>query len=207
MLIPFSPSGLLNPKSLECHWCCVKYYSRYAYVSFGIFCRVALLAFLCSGFRVGYGVPQARGPKKNVRTLCPGMCPFDLHRHRCSLLSTLSWSLLSVYICCRWQSQRYCYHGHCFPVDVTNGVFCRRHLLQYHQHVPRSPFATATFFGDIYVCSSTISSPIFFVCARCFCGSSDKFDRYGTTTCSIPCTGDSSQICGARAASSVYRVD
>ncbi|CAM9869653.1 unnamed protein product, partial [Laminaria digitata] len=43
--------------------------------------------------------------------------------------------------------------------------------------------------------------------AQCFCGSSDKFDRYGTTTCSIPCTGDSAQICGARAASSVYRVD
>ncbi|CAN0470517.1 unnamed protein product, partial [Hapterophycus canaliculatus] len=43
--------------------------------------------------------------------------------------------------------------------------------------------------------------------SRCWCGTTDEYDRYGTDTCSFPCTGNTAEMCGDRAAASLWRVD
>eukprot|EP00752_Nemacystus_decipiens_P017703 g15872.t1 len=42
---------------------------------------------------------------------------------------------------------------------------------------------------------------------QCWCGTTDDYDKYGTSTCNINCSGDPSQTCGGVNSSNVYRID
>lgn len=49
---------------------------------------------------------------------------------------------------------------------------------------------------------------VLLVHAQCWCGNaSTDYDQYGETTCTLSCSGDSSEICGGYNAMSVYEND